>query len=372
MKIGIVAENYFPTLGGIQEHIYNLAKQLLLAGHEVKVITGMPAVAHWMGPKEESFVIRVGKARTYGVMGTYTNFTLSPKIAKKMRRVFKEENFDVLHIHGPCDFGLPILAYKYFKGPKVATLHSAFKDSWSRRLVKGYYKWVLKNSNAIIAVSQHAANSLLRYAAFDYQIIPNGVDVKYFDQGKKIKKYDDTKINLLYLGRVEARNGLDVLFKALPKIIKQHPEVRVLVGGDGPELKNYTALLDDECRAKVKFLGAVYQERADLYKTADLFVLPNRFGGTFSIMVLEALAAGTPVVSTPFVPQECRNHHWDSTFICADHSPEALAKGILKMLTDKQSERITFGKKIVQEFDWQYVAKNILSTYQKIIHEHSN
>ncbi|MBU1917609.1 glycosyltransferase family 4 protein [bacterium] len=334
-------------------------------GHTVKIITGMPKVDKWLGPKDSNDIIRVGPSVRYGAMGTYTQLTLSPKVIKNFRKALKENNFDVLHIHGPCDFGLPMLAYKMFKGPKIATLHSAFKDSFSRKLISPFYKWVFKKSDAVIGVSQHAVNTMLRYARFDYHVIPNGVDVETFQQGKTIDAYNDGKKNILYIGRVEPRNGLDVLLQTLPLILKKNPNIRLLVGGGGPQLEEYKKLLSESEKEHVVFLGAVYAERPDLYKTADTFVLPNRFGGTFSIMILEALAAGTPIVSTPFVPENCRNDHWTSVIVSENYSPEALAKSVLTALSNDQTQRISQGYHIVKKYDWRHVADIIISIYEK-------
>jgi phosphatidyl-myo-inositol alpha-mannosyltransferase len=367
MNIGIVAENYFPTLGGIQEHIFYLAKQLRAKGHTVKIITGMPKVTTWLGPKDTDDVIRVGNSIRYGVMGTYTQLTLSPKIIRNFRKILKENNFDVLHIHGPCDFGLPMLAYKMFKGPKIATLHSAFKDSFFRKLISPFYKWVFSKSDAVIGVSKHAVNTMHRYASFDHHVVPNGVDVSTFKQGQKINAYNDGKKNILYIGRVEPRNGLDVLLQALPLLLKDNPNIRLLVGGEGPQLEEYKNILTDKEKEHVVFLGAVYSERPDLYKTADAFILPNRFGGTFSIMILESLAAGTPIVSTPFVPKESRNDHWTPVHVCDDYTPEALAEGIIHCLKANQEQLIHKGNEIVKKYDWRLIADDIVSIYESCL-----
>jgi len=121
LRIAILGENYYPTVGGIQEHIRHQALFLRARGHHVRVITGMPRTGVWSGPKDEEWVVRVGASTKYRTMGTSTTFTLGPAVADRLARTFREERFDVLHVHGPFDFGLPLLAYLTFRGPKVAT-----------------------------------------------------------------------------------------------------------------------------------------------------------------------------------------------------------------------------------------------------------
>jgi phosphatidylinositol alpha-mannosyltransferase len=368
MKIAIIGENYYPTVGGIQEHIYHQARFLRSAGHDVRILTGMPSVDKWAGPRDEDWVVRVGKAIRYGVMGTYTVATLDPWVMLRLRRLFARERFDLIHVHGPFDIGLPALAYLLYDGPKVATLHSAFKHSLGRWLASPWYRWVLRRTDAVIAVSPLAAATITRYASFPHTIIPNGVDVGTFASGKRIPRFDDGRRNLLYLGRIEPRNGLDLLIEALPTIVAAFPDVRLLVAGDGPKRAEYQAMIAPELRDRVVFLGLVQnEERPDLYASADLFVLPARFGGSFSILVLEALAAGAPVVSTPFVAPEHRDEHWRPVLLTRDYSPQAIADGVISALGRDLAERTALGRQVVQDYDWAQVGAKILRVYQGLV-----
>ena len=231
MKIAIIGENYYPTVGGIQEHMYNQAKCLREEGHDACIITGMPIVHRWIGPQDSPWVHRVGNSVRYEVMGTVTNFTIGPQTASHLKKIFKSQQFDVIHVHNPCDFGLPLLAYHLYKGKKVATLHSAFKHTAGRTIASPYYRKILLKNRKIIAVSELAAASMQRYADFKYEVIPNGVNVANFSQGRKIPGYDDHRKTILFLGRFERRNGLDTLLKALEGVISQYPDCRMLVAG---------------------------------------------------------------------------------------------------------------------------------------------
>jgi phosphatidylinositol alpha-mannosyltransferase len=365
MKIGIVGENYFPTVGGIQEHIYNQAIFLRNAGHDVRVITGVKRVPRWVGPQDEDWVIRVGESVRFGTMGTYTDFTIGPRVAARMRRLFADEHFDLVHVHGPNDFGLPLLTYLYYKGPIVATLHSAFKHGPGRSLAAPWYKWVMRRTDAVIAVSPLAAATMGRYARFDSIVIPNGVDVAEFARGQRMKAFDDGRKNVVYLGRLEPRNGPDLLLAALPAVAAAHPDARFILGGSGPMDQSLHQQVPETLRDRVVFLGLVDNDkRADLYATADAFVIPARFGGTFSIMVLEALAAGAPIVATPFVDPHHRDSHWDPVRPTRDYSPAAIAEGLIEVLSHDQSERVASGRKIVINYDWPHVGARILEVYR--------
>jgi phosphatidylinositol alpha-mannosyltransferase len=371
MKIALLGENYFPTLGGIQEHIHHLARQLLARGHHVRVLTGLTDVQPWRGPRDEAWVVRLGPARRLSVMGSRTTVTLGPSVAWKLRQALAEGGFDLVHVHGPCDFGLPGLLYGLYRGPVVSTLHSPMNDtSPARRLIAPYYQYVLgRRSAAVIAVSETARTAMARYARFDSQVIPNGVDSAALARGKPLARFADGKTNILMLGRLEPRNGPDIMFKALPLVLAARPDldVRLLVAGEGKAgTAEHEAMVPPELRDRVVFLGAVYEERADVYASARLCVVPAR-SGTFSIIVLEALAAGTPVVATPFVAGWRTERHFGPVRMCADFSPEAVAAGILAELGEDPRARIAAGQEIARELDWSEVARNVEGVYEQVL-----
>jgi len=365
VKIAIVGENYYPTVGGIQEHIYHQATYLRSVGHDARVVTGLKKVPRWIGPRDEDWVIRVGDSVRFGTMGTYTDLTIGPRVAARMRRLFADEKFDLVHVHGPNDFGLPLLTYLMYDGPIVATLHSAFKHSAGRTVAAPWYRHVMRRTDAVIAVSPLAEATMKRYADFTATIIPNGVQTADFANGRRLKEYDDGRKNLGSLGRLEPRNGPDLLLAALPAIVAAHPDVRLLLAGAGPMDAELRASLSPDLAEHVVFLGLLENDvRPDVYKSADVFVIPARFGGTFSIMVLEGLAAGVPVVATPFVDPDHRDAHWDPVRLTRDYTPEAIADGINEALSADDSQRVADGLRIVQDYDWARVGERIVGVYE--------
>jgi phosphatidylinositol alpha-mannosyltransferase len=369
MKIAFLGENYFPTLGGIQEHIYHLARDMMGRGHEVRVLTGLPQVDAWRGPRDEPWVRRVGRARSYSVMGSRTTFTFGPAVAWRLRRALRQEQFDLVHVHAPCDMGLPLLLYPLYRGPVVATLHSPMNDpSLLRWLAAPYYRFVLRRCcDAVIAVSDAARTAMGRYAEFESRLVPNGVDGAALARGKPLPRFLDGLTNILMMGRLEPRNGPDILIQALPRILERRPDVRLLVAGAGKDgTADYQAMVPSAVRDRVVFLGAVYDERPDIYASASLCVVPAR-SGSFSIIVLEALAAGVPVVATPFVAGWQRERHWKPVRVSPDFSPESLAETVLQALADDPSARIAQGRELVRGFDWKEIGRRVEMVYHDVL-----
>ena len=368
MKVALLAENYFPTLGGIQEHVHHLALTLVRNGHDVRVLTGSPGCCAWKGPRDQPWVKRLGRARIYNALGSRTTATFGPTVARNLARTLREEKFDLVHVHGPCDFGLPTLLYQMYRGPLVATLHSPMNSrSPLRWLAAPYYRHVLRRTDAVIAVSEAARNAMARYARFDSRIIPNGVDTAALCAGKRLPKFNDGMINVLMLGRLEPRNGPDIMFKALPRLLARFPKLRLLVAGEGRDgIASHQAMVPESIRDRVVFLGAVYEERARLYASANLCVVPAR-SGTFSIIVLEALAAGVPVVATPFVEGWQNEPHFSPVTVCADFSPEALADAIIATLGQDCAARVSQGKEIAAGLDWGRVGLMVEGVYREVL-----
>src|SRR5262249_43243202 len=143
--------------------------------------------------------------------------------------------------------------------------------------------------------------------------------------------------------------------------------VRLIVAGAGTDgTAAHARRVPAAMRDRVVFLGAVFEERADLYATARLCIVPAR-SGTFSIIVLEALAAGVPVVATPFIDGWGRLRHFQPVRVASDFSPRAVARAVLDALAEDPGERIELGREIAAEFDWSRVAQGVIDVYENVL-----
>jgi len=367
LRVGIVAESYYPCLGGIQEHVRNLRNQLERQGVEVAIITGRPAATPGPVPEDaERGVVRVGRSRRFRTGGTFTQSTIGPLAAWRFYRALRRGRFDLLNIHGPCDFGLAFHGLSMFRGPKVLTLHNAwFPDAPWRHRVAPYYRWVFRRAAAVIAVSEATAETMHRYASFQADIIPNGIDVGYWRASPTTRYLRPGTRNLVYLGRLEERNGPDVAIAAFARIASFVPDVRLLMAGDGPMRRELEGRVPPGLRGRVEFLGAVFDQRPELLASSSVFLLPARAVG-FSIMVLEAFAAGLPVVALPALGCDRAGEHWANVILSKEDSAAAFADAVLDTLAHDQAERIARGRAIAETFDWPKVGSRILDVYRRV------
>jgi phosphatidylinositol alpha-mannosyltransferase len=368
LRVGLVAESYYPNLGGIQEHVRNLRNLLRRHGVEATILTGRPSAPAAPGPEDaEQNVIRLGRAVTFRTGGTFSQATLDPIAAYNLARTINEHKFDLLNIHGPCDVGLAFWALSMFRGPKVLTLHNAaFPDQRWRQWVAPYYQWVFDRAAAVIAVSEATAQSMARYASFEPTIIPNGVDVAYWAANPSSRYLRAGMRNLVYLGRLEPRNGPDVAIDAFSAIAAALPDVRLVMAGDGPMREELEARVPASLRDRVAFIGAVFGQRPELLASSSVFLLPARAVG-FSIMVLEAFAAGLPVVALPGLGTDRAGDHWSNVVLARDQTPAAFAAAIVDTLDTDQSARIARGRAIARAYDWDRIGRQILDVFWRAV-----
>src|SRR2546426_797650 len=234
MRIALIAEDYYPQLGGVPEHVHHLALQLNAWGHDATVITSRMRGAHGDAP----FVRRVGTSLVVYANGGVSRITLGWRLGRQLEDLFRAGRYDLVHVQGGLvpTFGLlaPLAAGRVGI-PVVATFHSWFPRSAGYRVLRRLWQPLLDRHAALIAVSQPVVDAMSRYFRARWEIIPNGVDVQFFQpNGRRPTDALARGPRLLFLARLEPRNGLGTLLEAMPRILERHPRARLTVVGDGP------------------------------------------------------------------------------------------------------------------------------------------
>jgi phosphatidylinositol alpha-mannosyltransferase len=370
VKVGILCENYFPTLGGEQEHILNLRRHLEAPGDgsppiDVRIIVPHVAYDTWHGPTDDDHVLRPAHSIRIHGAGSASEATLTPKAFGALRRLFARERFDLLHIHAPCDIGLPSWALWTFDGPIVGTIHSYFSHTKTRSLVAPWYRYVMRRMTRVIAVSEAARDTIARYANFDCTIIGNGVDCDAFQAGRPMARFADGMTNILSVGRLEHRNGIDLVIDAFALLARDRPALRLVLAGEGPSRATYeaqVARLSASIAARVVFLGAVWEERADLYASAHCFALGAR-KASFSILLLEALASGLRVAALPGEGTNRAGDHWSLSEVAQSATPEAYAAALERALAPADQTYLADARAMARRYDWGRIVPRIRDVY---------
>jgi phosphatidylinositol alpha-mannosyltransferase len=364
MRIGIVCPYSWDIPGGVSAHVADLAEALIRMGHHVSVLA--PAEFDELLP---DYVVSTGKPRAVKYNGSVARLSFGPIAARKVSKWIEEGEFDVLHVHEPLAPSLSVLACWAAKGPIVATWHSSMDKSRMMLTLSKLAQTAMEKVSARIAVSEAARTTLMRHVGGDAVVIPNGVDVSTFANAKPMFGWPGKNQSIVFLGRGdEPRKGLSVLVEAYPEIRRQHPNVRLLIAGPG-EPADTLKKLSKEDRASVTVLGMVApQDKASVLASGTIYVAPNTGGESFGIVLLEAMASGTPVVASDLeaFKRVLDNDKAGVTF--ENENSDDLARVVSDLLSNptKCAELSAQGRLRAAEFDWSVVAERIVDVYESI------
>ncbi|MFL5496625.1 MAG: glycosyltransferase family 4 protein [Gemmatimonadales bacterium] len=373
MRIALVSEFYYPHLGGITEHVHNLALHLNRAGHETVIITArMTQPARGYDPPFEAdppFVRRIGCSRTIYSAGSFARITTGMGLRRRLREQFRSERIDLVHVHGGLTPTLGLVAPEAawdLDLPVVATFHSWFSRSALCRLFRAPLQHRLDRHAAAIAVSQPVVEAHARYLDAAWEIIPNGVDTECFRPGAALEPPTGDP-ELLFLGRLDPRNGLDTLLAALPRILERHPGARLTVAGDGP-LRPVYERLARPLGKRVEFVGRVNGNRPGHYARAALYLCPTT-KASFGITLLEAMACGTPILASDITGfRELVNHEGEAVLV-AKNRPDLWALAASELLENPARLRAMgqAGRRKAEQFAWPRIAAQVMDLYRRVL-----
>ncbi|MEI2786113.1 MAG: glycosyltransferase family 4 protein [Candidatus Nanopelagicales bacterium] len=365
MKVGIVCPYDWTSPGGVKAHVHDQAVTLQRFGHEVSVLAPVDDDDYPL----EDFVVDGGQPVSVPYNGSVAKVNFGPVSAARVRRWIKEGDFDVLHVHEPASPTLSVLACWAARGPIVATYHSS--QTRSRALSAAYYlmQTAMEKISARIAVSEAARQTLVKFLGGDAVLIPNGVMCAPFEQAEPLPGYPRTDPTVFFIGRIdEPRKGLPILLAALPGITATYPGVQILVAGPGDQ-GEALADLPEQFRSHVRFLGLVSdQEKASAFASADLYVAPNTGGESFGIVLLESMAAGTPVVASDLEAFARVLDDGRCGVLFRSEDAGSLATAVTTLLGDhtRRQQLTVTGHARARQFDWDVVAREIEQVYESV------
>ncbi len=367
MRIALISEFYYPHLGGITEHVENLALELNRLGHQTIILT-----SHMKGaPPDPPYVRRVGTSRLFYSNGAFTRLTTGRRLRSRIEAVLREEGTELVHVQGGLAPVLGLLApfaARRLDLPVVATFHTWFPGSVGLRLFRALLQREMDRLAAAIAVSEPVIEANSRYFTRDWDIIPNGVDVRlFYPDGRRPTDALEGSPRLLFLGRLDPRNGLDTILAAMPSILARFPRAQLTVVGDGPLRAHYRRLAQP-LGDRVKFVGQVYHERRDYYATSDLYLCPTR-RASFGITLLEAMACGRPIVASDIIGfRELVGPVGCAELVPADDA-EAWANAVTALLADpgRRQAMGAVGLAAAAQYAWPQVTRQVLDVYQRVM-----
>jgi phosphatidylinositol alpha-mannosyltransferase len=366
VKIGLVCPYIYPANGGVAQHVGFLYENLRLRGHDVRILTA----SHGPQRSSEGDIIRLGVGFSVPINASVGTLTFSPRYLGQIGKMLDRERFDVLHFHEPFVPFLSLFLLRESEAVNVATFHAyaGFSPSYEfgSRALQGY----AKRLHGRIAVSAAARHFIDRFFPGDYKVIPNGVDVARFANAVPLARWQDGTPNVLFVGRHEPRKGLLDLLKAHRILRRTGYEDRLLVVGTGPQEREARRYVATRGLQGVEFLGRVSDaEKAQLFKTAAVYASPATGGESFGIVLLEAMAAGTPIVASDIHGYKGVVRRGREGLLVPPREPRELAVAIDRLLRDPElrAEMGAAGRARAEDFSWPRVTAKVDEYYGFVI-----
>lgn len=356
LRIGLVCPYSLTIPGGVQAQVLGLARVLRRMGHEARVLGPCD------GPPPTTYVTSLGKSIPTAANGSVA--PLAPDVSASLRtmRALRDEDFDVLHLHEPLAPGPTMTALLLDLAPAVGTFHAA-GDSASYRYGRRPLQWLGDHLDARCVVSKDALELVERYfGPGHYEMLFNGVEIDRFRSATPTKTDRPT---IFFCGRHEPRKGLSVLLAALSEL---PTDLRCWVASDGPETAELKSRHAGDPR--IEWLGRISEdEKMSRLAGASVFCAPSTHGESFGVVLIEAMAAGTPIVSTDLPGYlNVATPGRDALMVPPD-DPAALAGALRRVLADDglADELRRYGADRAEDFSMETLARRYVDLYRRVI-----
>lgn len=415
IRIGLVCPYSLGVPGGVQNHVLGLAGYLTSIGDQVSILAPGeldPERANQHGLRTDQFT-SVGAAVPVPYNGSVARITFGPRVAVRVRRWLVEQRLDLLHIHEPLAPSVSLLSLLACTVPVAATFHTSTPRSRLLRAAGVALEPMIDRIGAGIAVSESARQVVVEHLGRHPRVVPNGIRSGEFDppglsdgatqdhqdpdqrttvdHGTAEERWPAAarrwrggdRPRLVFLGRLdEPRKGLSVLLDALPMIKQRHPELEVVIAGQGRiarqdsvtgqgSLQRYgrrhrLPKLPEGCSA----IGEIDDSTRDaLLRTADLFVAPHVARESFGIVLIEAIAAGATVIASdlPAFTDLLTSRDQPLGYLFPTGDPAALADTVDHALSADRSQLNASARSAVARYDWSEVGPTIRDVYRDLL-----
>jgi len=321
VRIAQVSPYSLTLPGGVQSQVLGLGRALRKLGHDVRVLGPCD------GPPPEPGVVPLGSSIPLAANGSVA--PIAPDVSAVLRtvRALRDEGFDIVHIHEPLVPGPAATALVVADVPIVATFHRAGHSTAYSALMP-VTRYFVRRVAIRCAVSEDALRTATEGLGGEYVMVFNGIEVDRF--AKAAAAPTGGHPTIFFLGRHEPRKGLEVLLAAMPAL---GADVRLWVAGEGPQTAELRQRVSGDPR--IEWLGRV----SDLEVTArmvgaDVFCAPSLGGESFGVVLLEAMAARTPIVASDLAGYRRVVRHGGEGFLVAPGDVTALGAALRSVLTD--------------------------------------
>jgi phosphatidyl-myo-inositol alpha-mannosyltransferase len=376
MRIALVSPYSWSFPGGVTRHIDALARELFAAGHEVRVLSPvdpddlLTRALHRRRPAPDplpDYVVPLGRTFALPMNGAVSRLSLSPDGIARMRGELRTGGYDVVHVHEPiaaavswdacCVEGTPVVGTFHVYSSK--RLPNAFASAMGARRV-------FNKLHARIAVSEAARWTGERYFGGRYEVIPNGVDL---GAAPTSPKPEGGPLRVLFVGREEERKGLPVLLSAFAGLRQHIPATLDVVGAGSDGVEPLLANVEGGVEGVVAHGRVSDAELWERLHGADVLCAPSLGGESFGMVLIEAFAAGTPVVASDIAGYRQVVTHGRDGVLVPHGQPLELAEALRSLWLDPQRRRAMgeAARERAGDFAWPRVAERVAGVYGRVL-----
>ena len=354
MRIGLVCPYSLTVPGGVQSQVLGLARSLRHLGHEVRVLGPCD------GPPPDAGVTPLGNSIPTPANGSIAPLAPDPPAQLRFIRAVRDEGFDLLNLHEPIGPGAPMTACVVKPTPLIGTFHAAGVSA-SYRWGKVGVRWLANRLDMRCVVSDDALELAERYLGGTYERVFNGIEIEPFATAPTT---DCVHPTIFFLGRHEERKGLAVLLDAMVHLPQ---DVRLWIAGDGPETQALKAQVAGDPR--IEWLGRLTDaEKASRMRSATVYCAPSLRGESFGVVLLEAMAASTPIVASD-LPGYRKVAGGGDALLVPPGDVTALAGALQQVLREPAVAKalVVSGDQRVQEFSMDRLARRYEGLYEQVL-----
>jgi phosphatidylinositol alpha-mannosyltransferase len=371
LKLALVSPYDFPYPGGVTEHIANLAAQFRGMGHEVHIIA--PSSADEATVDAIPYLHRIGRVVPIPASGSVARIALTLRGYRQVKQLLAKEQFDLIHLHEPLMPALPLTVLRHSQTANVGTFHAYRRSNLMYLYGRPVLRPFFRKLHGRIAVSRAARSFVSEYFPGDFRVIPNGIDYEQFAAAAcKIAKLDDGKLNVLYVGRLEKRKGLSYLLRAWPRVHAAVKHARLVVVGEGRPLESYRRWTQHHGDLDITFEGYVPREElVRYYQSCDVFCAPSTGQESFGIVLLEAMAAGRPIVTTEIPGYMEVVSDGVQGLLVPPKDVERLGDALIRALREPslRAHLGQAGRVTARQFAWERVAVQVAEYYVEVLRQ---
>jgi phosphatidylinositol alpha-mannosyltransferase len=353
MKVAMICPYSMSRPGGVQGQVLGLARELRQLDIDVRI------VAPCDGPPPDATIVSVGPTVEWESNGSIAPIAPGRATARRTAEALRTLEPDVVHLHEPIVPGPTVSALIGFNGPMVGTFHAAGEVpyQWLRPALRS----LMMRLTFRVAVSESARETAAsNWWGAEYQVLWNGIEIDRIAAATPARSPRPT---VLFIGRHEPRKGLEVLLEAWAGIDR---DARLQIVGVGPQ----SEALRRRASGDVEWFGTVTDApRNELLRGATAFCAPSLRGESFGVVLLEAMAAGAPIVASAIEGYRNVARAGQDAVLVPPGDVAALRAALRSLLDDPalRTRLVTSGRRRAEQFSMRKLAEQYLELYARAL-----